>query len=140
VVRVSHTEVVDVPASAVWEVVGDFGNGEWLGYAFEVDGSGVGATRTVRITPDAAPIVERCAHLDDGSMVLRYSIVDGNMLPVTSYLGEVHVAAVDDEHCEFTWTTSYEPVGKGDDVRPILQNAVERGVKALKRLMEATPA
>ena len=73
-------------------------------------------------------------------MVLRYSIVDGNMLPVTSYLGEVHVTAVDDGHSEFTWTTTYEPVDDDEDVRPILQNAVQGGVKALKRLIEATPA
>ena len=138
--RVSHTEVVDAPASAVWGVVGDFGNGAWYGFSFEVDGSGVGAIRSVRISPDAAPIVERCEHRDDDAMVLRYSIVEGNMLPVTSYLGEVHVTAVDGGHSEFMWTTTYEPVGDDEEVRPILQNAVQGGVKALKRLIEATPA
>lgn len=136
---VSHTEVVNAPASAVWGVVGDFGNGEWLGVSFEVDGSGVGAIRSVRISADVAPIVERCEQRDDDSMVLGYSIVDGNMLPVTSYLGEVHVTVVDDEHSEFTWTTTYEPVGDDGDVRPILQSAVLGRVKALKRLIEATP-
>ena len=57
-------------------------------------------------------------YLEDNAMVLRCSIADGNMLPVTAYLGEVHVAAVDNRHSEFTWTTTYEPVGEEDDVRP----------------------
>lgn len=82
---------------AVWKELADFGGiGVWgPGIAScKVDGSGVGAVRSIEM-PGGVVMQERLESLSDSDRTFTYSIIAGP-LPVKNYLATVKVSAVGD--------------------------------------------
>jgi len=105
-------ETVNANAKAVWDILGDFGGIKIGGpiTAFEVEGDGVGAVRT--ITMGGANIVERLEAFDANGMSLKYAIINDDCpLPVSGYSATINVTADGDNACTVEWIGTFEAKG-----------------------------
>lgn len=111
----AHVQVVEhiaAPAKQVWDVLTDFGGVKVGGHieAFEVEGQGVGAVRT--ITFASGQVVERVDVYDEDSWTFTYSIANADSpQPVSSYSSTIVLAEDDENSCTVTWTATFEPKG-----------------------------
>src|SRR5437667_10259872 len=94
----------------VWKLVGDFGGFvAAMGVPVELDGDGIGQTRTMSMGPE--PMVERLEERDDAARRLVYSIVSGPM-PVTGYRSTMQLSSAGDDRTILTWSSTFRP-GEG---------------------------
>ena len=125
-------------ADAAWAVVRDFGGVRKFIASLakcQVEGSGVGATRTVAFE-GGGDIVERLESLDDPKRTLSYTILEGD-LPFTGYLSTLMVRDLGKGRCELTWSCTFEPAGATEaEVRQIVAGVYSEGFAGLKSLLE----
>lgn len=127
---------VDAPAEQLWATVRDFGDDSWTGVTITVEGTGVGAVRTVAMP--TGPVVERCTRLDDDAMVLGYDLLSGNPFPARTQRGIITVRPVDGRHCELAWTSAFDPLpGAGDLTAPVTA-LLRAAAEALVRHVESS--
>jgi Polyketide cyclase / dehydrase and lipid transport len=111
----SLEHIFSVPAHAIWELIGDFGDtGKWSGRPPEAcvqSGEGIGALRTLTLA-DGRQIVDRLDAM--GHMFYTYSIVQ-SPLPVASYTATMMVEAIDQARCRFTWSGNFVPNAISDE-------------------------
>ena len=108
----------------VWKIVGDFpGFVEAMGVPVEVEGEGVGATRTIAMGP--SPTIERLEKLDNDAKMLQYSLIRGP-LPVENYLATMQLSAVEGGRTRLEWSSDFEPAGPAVRLRSRMINGIER--------------
>ena len=134
--KVSLKTRLNASADAVWEVIRDF-NG--LGKFMEsiarstMDGSGVGATRTLTFVGGSI-IVERLESLEDAKHTLSYAIIQGD-LPLEGYLSTMALRDLGQGKCELAWSSTFEPKGAPEaDVVKMIEGVYREGFAGLKRL------
>jgi hypothetical protein len=110
--KVSMNTRLNASADAVWKVLREFNGLPVFIAAIKkstMEGSGVGAVRTLTLEGGGPPIVEKLEALDDQAKTLSYSIVT-SPLPLTNYLAKVD--AIDlGAQCEVKWQSTFEPRG-----------------------------
>ncbi len=123
-VRIAVTKEVAAPASAVWEVLADFGNISWIpvGDRVDVDGHGIGMSRSIHGTGDK-PIVETLTQLDQERMELGYSI-SNNPLPVSRFEAIVTVQPAA-AGSTIVWNVDYDPISPSEADVEAASQAVE---------------
>lgn len=72
----------------------------------ETQGEGAGATRTCYL-PDGAAIHEILNFAENDKMEMQYIITEGPF-PVTNYVSDVKVSAIDSDSCKVTWGCEFE--------------------------------
>ncbi len=72
----------------------------------ETQGEGAGATRTCYL-PDGAAIHEILNFAENDKMEMQYIITEGPF-PVTNYVSDVKVSALDSDSCKVTWGCEFE--------------------------------
>ncbi len=72
----------------------------------ETQGEGAGATRTCYL-PDGAAIHEILNFAENDKMEMQYIITEGPF-PVTNYVSDVKVSAIDSDNCKVTWGCEFE--------------------------------
>lgn len=100
------TGTVDAPIGQVWAIVGNFAElAAWHPriISCEVDGSGIGALRTVDLGDRVA--VERLDVLDDAQHVIEYSVVKGKPLTV-GVSGRIKLGVAADDVTAVEWLTT----------------------------------
>lgn len=115
----------------VWKVVGSFsGFIEAMGLPVEIDGEGVGQTRTINM--GATPMVERLEELDDSERRIVYSIVS-SPLPVSNYRSVMQLSQVEEGRTRLEWTGTFDPAG-GDEAAAIstVTMVYQGGIKTLQ--------
>jgi len=137
--EVKVSESVAAPAAKVWELLGDFGGvAKWGGRMVEscrVEGSGVGAVRTVGLA-GSAPVQERCEAYDAAGRALTYSIIGTSPIPVRGYVSTCRVVETGANECRVDWEGRFEPAGVPEEqaqgmVRGIYTGAIARVRKLL---------
>ena len=119
-----------VSADEAWKVVGDFvGLIEGMGLPVEVEGEGIGQTRTISMGP--APIVERLEERDEAAKKIVYSIVEGP-LPVSGYVSTMQLADAGEGRSKLTWSSTFEPVGDEATAKQIVSGIYDGGIKGLQ--------
>ena len=119
-----------VSADEAWKVVGDFvGLIEGMGLPVEVEGEGIGQTRTISMGP--APIVERLEERDEAAKKIVYSIVEGP-LPVSGYVSTMQLADAGEGRSKLTWSSTFEPVGDEAAAKQIVSGIYDGGIKGLQ--------
>jgi len=134
---VKVVESIKADAKSVWDILGDFGGIKVGGpvTAFEVEGEGVGAVRT--ITMGGALIVERLEAFDPENFTFTYAIINEDCpLPVSDYSATVEITA-SEGGCTVNWTGNFEPKGQAEDeakemVRGIYTGAITGARNALE--------
>jgi hypothetical protein len=134
--NVSMKTTLNASADAVWTTVRDFGGVRKFVASLarcRVEGSGVGATRTVGFE-GGGDIVERLESLDDAKRTLTYSIVKGE-LPFENYLSTMAVRDLGRGRCELAWSSTFEPQGAPEaDVKAMIEGVYSDGFAGLKKL------
>ena len=116
-VIVSHS--IKAPAAKAWGALSSFRGIE--NYSpierSETVGEGKGATRTCYL-PDGAAINEVLHFANNESMEMQYAITEGPF-PITGYVSDVKVSAIDDENCKITWGCEFE---SAEEVKEDMEN------------------
>lgn len=110
-VRAAVRTPINAPTDMVWQTVGDFnGLGKFVSAIAQStqEGDGIGAVRTLTLA-DGNQIVEKLERLDEQNHALAYSMVSPS--PFLGYLSTMEVRAVNDDHSEFIWSSSFMPQG-----------------------------
>ena len=134
---VQVVESVAASANEVWNHLSDFGGIKVGGpiEAFEIEGEGVGAVRT--ITMAGGQVIERLDVHDVDSFTFAYSIInEDNPLPVSNYSATVKITADGDNACMVDWSGNFEPKGADEEtaskvVRGIYTGGIQGARKAL---------
>ncbi len=106
--KVSVSKQINVPAKKAWEALSSFRGIENYSpiASSTTSGEGKGATRTC-VMPDGAKINEILNFADDDKMEMQYIITDGPF-PVTNYVSDVKVTAVDNTNSSVTWKCDFD--------------------------------
>lgn len=119
-------EEVAAPAAKVWALMRGFGDvKEWMEglERCELEGSGVGAVRTITMT-GGFQIQERLESFDDASRSFSYAIVGASRLPMRDYLSTVQVRESGPTRCEIAWDGRFDP-------RPDSEAAMQKMVRGI---------
>lgn len=109
--RVNMSTTINGSAEAVWNYIRDFNGLPAFISAIEkstLEGSGIGAIRTLTLQDGGPPILEKLEKFDDDAKTLSYSIVT-SPLPVRDYFSTVEVKALGPARCEVKWYSTFEP-------------------------------
>ncbi len=106
--KVSVSKQIKVPAKKAWAALSSFKGIENYSpiAGSTTSGEGKGATRTC-VMPDGAKINEMLNFVDDDKMEMQYIITDGPF-PVTNYVSDVKVTAVDNANSNVTWECDFD--------------------------------
>jgi len=133
---VSMRTAVEASADAVWAVVSDFnGLPKFVAAIVEsrMEGSGVGARRTLTLA-DGAVIVEQLESHDDAARTLSYSIVS-SPLPLANYLSTQTVRPAGEGRCELEWASTFEPEGAPEaEAKAIVEGVYSAGFEGIQKL------
>lgn len=134
---VTYEQDLDVSASAVWELLEDFGSLlKWAGGegTIDVEGEGVGMTRTLNI-PALGLIQERVEIMDPETRTLSYRLFGGQPLGMASYLALVRLTDGGDGGCRIAWHGEFEGA-EGMDSAKIAAN-LEQSYVSMSNGLEA---
>ncbi|MBT4365231.1 MAG: SRPBCC family protein [Desulfobacterales bacterium] len=131
--KVSVKDTVNTSAETVWKDIKSFDT-QMIGAPCEVEGSGVGALRTITMPDSGDKIVERLEALDETLKSLSYSVVSGPPNPFDNYLATIQVQETGENQCEITWSTTFDPVGISEaDATMALEGAYTGFLGAIKK-------
>lgn len=129
---VQVTEKVGASADKVFQDISDFGGARRLDVveSCDVQGSGVGAVRTINLKGGAGRVVERLESYDPKARVFSYRITnDGECpLPVKDYLATVKVSEDGPNAATVEWTGKFDPTGPEEDVKAMISGIYKGGI------------
>ena len=107
-------KTIKIPASKAWTTLSSFRNIEAISPIERsvTVGDGAGATRTCYM-PDGAAIHEVLNKVENSVMEMQYKITKGPF-PISGYVSDVKVAAIDDSSCKVTWGCQFETEEKNE--------------------------
>jgi hypothetical protein len=135
--KVSMQTPVQASADQVWKTISDFNGLPKFVAAIthsSIEGSGVGALRTLTLEGGGPPIVEKLESWDPQTRTLSYSIVE-SPLPVENYLSAMEVLDLGKDKCELRWSSTFEPKGVSEaEACKIVEGVYSAGFDGLKKL------
>jgi hypothetical protein len=135
--KVNMSTRIKGSADEVWKIIRDFNGLPVFISAIKkstMEGSGVGAVRTLNFEGGGPPVVERLEKFDDHAKTLTYSIVT-SPLPLKDYLSTVEVIDVGPAQCELKWYSTFEPEGAPEaEVVKIVEGVYSGAFEGLKKL------
>ena len=135
--EVSSTIIIHASASAIWQVIRDFGAAcQHLVMVVKctVEGEGIGALRTLT-SADGSTIVERLEALDEAAQRLSYALLTDT--PFRDCLTTMAVRNMGPMHTELAWSMTFQPDGLPEsEAVDLLEGALAANGLALKQFME----
>jgi hypothetical protein len=136
--KVQVETTLQVPASAVWNMIGGFNElARWhpaVVKSEELKEKGGLTTRRLTLS-DGGVIVAELEEHDDRARTYSYSVVE-TPLPVAGYRARLHVReAADGLSCTVAWTSEFEPSGAPEsEAVKVIRGLYEAGFDNLRRL------
>jgi len=109
--EVRVVEEIAAPAARVWATVRGFGDlMKWAAglESCELEGSGIGAVRTVGVA-GGLRLQERLESYDEAGRSFSYAIIGKTPLPFRDYLSSVRIGELGPARCEITWVGRFDP-------------------------------
>jgi hypothetical protein len=129
---------INIPADAIWQVIGDFGAAsQYLAGIVNctVEDAGVGALRTLT-SSDGSTIVERLETLDGVARRLSYALLTDT--PFRDCVTTMAVSDLGPNQAELVWSASFQPDGlPASEAVMLLEGALAANCLALKQFIEA---
>lgn len=125
---------IELPAEAVWAVVGDFGGlHRWHPRVSRLDLSWEGRIRTLHLT-GGGRVVERLEARNDAAFRCVYALVDGS-LPLATCRSVLAVCR-SERACRIDWSSEFEPkAGAGPGVARLMEGLYQEGLQALAQAL-----
>jgi mxaD protein len=144
----SHESIeIDAPVARVWEAVRDFdGLDKWHPmFSSDVIRSGgnneVGTVRTMTVKDGGPSFDEELLSFDAPARKFTYRLIDPVPLPVSSYVGTLHVIEGRRGHTVVQWYSAYRNSSGGkmkdEEVIAFINGAFRAGLENLKTMLEA---
>jgi len=141
---ITHAEEFDAPASAVWDLLADWGGiVDWMPNHYiaglKLEGEGVGAVRHL-ITSKDVRLSERLDALDRESGTLALSLVNDLPWGLLSYRATGELEALSEVKCRLTWKGTLEMAAHGpecDRVVALLKKSYATMFSGIRRVVEA---
>ncbi len=132
-------ETLPASATAVWDVLGDFGGAvRWGAPAMEtcaLEGRGVGAVRHMTGKGGLA-LSEKLETYDPGGRKMSYSMVEPHPLPFSDYVSTIEVIDEGSSGARIRWSARYEPKGAPPEVAAgILKQVYEGNLAGVRRAL-----
>jgi Polyketide cyclase / dehydrase and lipid transport len=135
--KVSMKTTVRAAADKVWKTISDFNGLPKFVAAIthsSIEGSGVGAVRTLTLAGGGPPVVEKLERWDAKTRTLTYSIVK-SPLPLENYFSTMEVLDLGKDKCELKWSSTFEPKGASEaEAKKIVEGVYSAGFEGLKKL------
>lgn len=135
--KVSMSTRLNASADQVWKVLRDFNGLPVFVAAIKkstMEGSGVGAVRTLTFEGGGPPVVEKLEKLDDQAKTLSYSIIT-SPLPLKDYFSTMEVMDVGAGQCELKWYSTFEPKDAPEaEAVKVVEGVYAGGFEGLKKL------
>lgn len=135
--KVSMSIRINASSDKVWEVLRDFDGLPAFIAAIKkstMEGSGVGALRTLTLEGGGPPIVEKLEKIDDQAKTLSYSIVT-SPLPVKDYFATMETVDLGRGQCELRWYSTFEPKDATEaEAIKVIEGVYTGGFEGLKKL------
>ncbi len=135
--KVSMSTRINASADQVWKVLRDFNGIPVFIDAFSkstMEGTGVGALRTLTLKSGGPPIVEKLEKFDEQAKTLSYSIVT-SPLPLKDYFSTMEVIDLGPGQCEVKWYSTFQPKGAPEaEAVKIVEGVYSGGFEGLKKL------
>ena len=129
-------EEIAAPAAKVWALMRGFGDVmQWMEglERCELEGSGVGAVRTVTMR-GGFQVQERLESFDDAARSFSYAIVGESRLPMRDYLSTVKLREVGPERCEIAWDGRFDPRPGGEAAtQQMVRGIYTNGIAGLRK-------
>jgi hypothetical protein len=121
---VTVTRSLDRDPSAVWALLANFGDTDWIPMADHVtlEGEGVGMRRLLHME-GAEPIIEQLDAIDHDARVLHYSI-ENNPLPTSEYRA-VCTVTEDGDGTSIEWVVTFVPIGDEGEVAGMISGVYD---------------
>jgi len=137
--QASSKIIVNAPADAIWQVIGDFNAAcHYLAMVVNctVEGQGIGAVRTLT-NADGSTIVERLDALDQAAHRLSYALLTDT--PFSNCLTTMAVHDLGPSQAELEWSATFEADGlPASEAAELMEGALAANCVALKQFMEAS--
>ena len=130
--NIDASAIVSATPDQAFAVVGNFSDASWVpGTAStQVDGSGVGAVRTV-VTADGTKLKERLEAYDAAARRYTYALIEAPM-PLKNYLSTVEVTS-EGQGTRVRWTASFEaPAELAENIRGALDGLFKTAMDGLR--------
>ena len=131
---VSMNQHYAVPASQVWQLVGNFqALPDWHPWVTKSEPKEGGTVRRMTM-PDGSIVEEKLENLDENARTYKYTMTKGDM-PFSGYTATVRVIEDDDgKGCTVEWSSSFEAQGDPDAVVQNVQKLYEAGFANLQKM------
>ena len=135
--KVSMQTIINASADEVWKTISDFNGLPKFVPAITkstVEGSGLGAVRTLRLQDSETPIIERLERMDEEKRSLSYSIIE-SPLPLADYIATLEIRPLAENRCEVTWWSTFEPKGAPEsEALMTVEGVYAMGFEGLKKI------
>ena len=129
-------EEIAAPAAKVWALIRGFGDLlQWADglESCELEGSGVGAVRTVGL-PGGLRLQERLETFDEAGRSFSYAIIGKSPLPFRDYLSKVQLREAGPARCEITWEGRFDPKpGSEAAAQTLVRGIYTRSIASLRK-------
>jgi hypothetical protein len=132
--EVSMKQHFPVPASQVWQVIGNFHTlQDWHPMVQKSESAEGGTIRRLTL-PDGSTIEEKLQQHDNNAMTYSYGITKGN-LPFSGYSSTIRVIEdKDGKGCTVEWGGEFTPAGNENEAIKTVQGLYEAGLKNLQNM------
>ncbi len=135
--KVSMNTTINASADEVWKTIRDFnGTPKYIAAiaSSTMEGSGVGALRTLTLQDGGPPVVETLERLDEQARILSYSILN-SPLPLEGYVATMELRDLGESRCELKWSSTFEAKGAPEaEAIKIIEGIYTLGFEGLKKL------
>ena len=135
--KVNMSTRIKGSADEVWKLIRDFNGLPIFISAIKkstMEGSGIGAVRTLSLDGGGPPIKEKLEKLDDQAKTLSYSIVT-SPLPVQDYFSTVEIKDMGPGECEVKWYSTFQPKGVSEaEAVKVIEGVYTGAFEGLKKL------
>ena len=102
---IKEKEIFPVNAQAIWDIISDPTNSSWVPTVEEI--SLDGDVRSFSME-GMGEFKEKILKIDDDNKIFQYSAIQ-TPAPIEHHLATIQICPLDNDNCEFSWTTEIEP-------------------------------
>ena len=102
---IKEKEIFPVNAQAIWDIISDPTNSSWVPTVEEI-------TLDVDVRSFSmegmGELKEKILKIDHDNKIFQYSAIQ-TPAPIEHHLATIQISPLDNDNCEFSWTTEIEP-------------------------------